>query len=208
MSTQKTILILPTMEGTYTLTATNTNGCTSTAVEQITSIPQVPPVLINPVITPESGAGASDGAIELNVVGGTPPTPYFWADGSTTEDRFNIPSGTYVLTVTDGNACTSVFVVEVPLISSSPALPEPFTAFTLQPNPGNGPVTVEIQLKTALGVQMEIWSADGRLLQTRPLPAALHMREVLDNSTLSTGVYILKIILEDGTIATKSFIVL
>jgi hypothetical protein len=207
MSTQKTILILPTMAGMYTLTATNPNGCTSTAVEQITSIPQVPPVLINPVITPESGAGASNGAIEINVVGGTPPTTYLWSDGSTTEDRFNIPSGTYILTVTDGNGCTSIFVVQVPLISSSPALPELFTAFTLQPNPSNGPITVEIQLKTALGMQMEIWSTDGRLLQNRPLAAALYMREVLNNGTLSTGVYILKIILEDGTIATKSFII-
>ncbi|MFZ4476596.1 MAG: hypothetical protein ACOYPR_15470, partial [Saprospiraceae bacterium] len=206
-STQKTILITPSTLGTYTLTATNTNGCTSTDTEAVTIIIPIPPVLINPSITPETGAGASNGAVNISVGGGTPPYTYLWSNGATTEDLINIPSGMYTLLVSDANDCTVTVTVNVPLVSNAPVLPDQLTAFTLQPNPSNGPVTVDLRLKTAMGVQMEIWSTDGRLLQTRPVDAALHMREVFETTPLTAGAYLLKVRLADGSMATKPFVI-
>ena len=52
--------------------------------------------------------------IDLTPMGGTPPYTYQWSDGSTEEDRTNLPNGTYDVAVTDANGCVvnETFVVD------------------------------------------------------------------------------------------------
>ncbi|HQK98343.1 MAG TPA: hypothetical protein PLH61_10000 [Bacteroidia bacterium] len=47
----------------------------------------------------------STGFIKTRVNGGKSPYTYLWSNGSTTNFIDNIPSGTYTVTVTDGNGC-------------------------------------------------------------------------------------------------------
>ncbi|MBK8192263.1 MAG: SprB repeat-containing protein [Lewinellaceae bacterium] len=66
--------------------------------------------------------GASTGAINLTVTGGTGSKTYIWSSGQTTEDLNNIAAGTYTVTVTDANGCTkttSATVTQPPAISLS-----------------------------------------------------------------------------------------
>jgi hypothetical protein len=49
---------------------------------------------------------ASSGFIKARSNGGQFPYSYLWSNGATTSFIDNIPSGTYSLTVTDGNGCT------------------------------------------------------------------------------------------------------
>tara|TARA_B100001173_G_scaffold290789_1_gene281666 strand:- start:979 stop:3222 length:2244 start_codon:yes stop_codon:yes gene_type:complete len=66
----------------------------------------------------------STGSINITVNGGTAPYDYVWTDGINTYDRnvgnvfndgdlSNIPSGTYVLTVTDANGCVATFSTDL-----------------------------------------------------------------------------------------------
>ncbi|MEL7534302.1 MAG: PKD domain-containing protein, partial [Bacteroidota bacterium] len=57
-------------------------------------------------ITPGS-CGNFDGAIDLQVWGGTAPFTYQWSNGSTTEDQVNLAPGPYTVTVTDANGLTA-----------------------------------------------------------------------------------------------------
>ena len=47
-----------------------------------------------------------NGSINATVGGGVTPYTYAWTDGATTEDRSNIGTGNYQITVTDVNGCT------------------------------------------------------------------------------------------------------
>ena len=51
-------------------------------------------------------AGGSDGNIDINISGGITPYSYVWSNGATSEDLFNIPVGSYTVTITDANNCT------------------------------------------------------------------------------------------------------
>ena len=88
--------------GNYTITATNTNGCTTSASYQIT---QPLPLSASATLQQVSCFNASNGGINLTVSGGTTPYTYNWSNGQTTEDLTNIPSGTYSVTITDINGC-------------------------------------------------------------------------------------------------------
>lgn len=53
--------------------------------------------------------GASTGAINVNVAGGTLPYTFSWSNGATTEDLIGAAANTYTLTVTDANNCSRTY---------------------------------------------------------------------------------------------------
>ncbi len=88
--------------GIYTVTVTDSNGCSSSTIETITSPDQLAASLIS---TPATCNGYADGSAILNVAGGTLPYTYLWNNGATTGSLNGAPGGTYSVTVTDFNNC-------------------------------------------------------------------------------------------------------
>ena len=88
--------------GTYTVTATDANGCTETATETVNE-----PAAIDLTLTPEDAAcnGASNGSVNLDISGGTPGFIYAWSNGANTQNLSDVPAGTYTVTATDANGC-------------------------------------------------------------------------------------------------------
>ncbi|HIA37894.1 MAG TPA: T9SS type A sorting domain-containing protein [Flavobacteriales bacterium] len=103
--------------GIYSLTITDANGC---LVSGSSSIAEPTEILTSIAATDANCSGASDGAADLSVSGGTPPYGYSWSDGSTTEDLTGIAAGTYTVDVTDNNGCTVADVATINEISSGP----------------------------------------------------------------------------------------
>jgi gliding motility-associated-like protein len=93
--------------GTYTLTVKDANNCTQTTT---TTITQPNALVATPTITNVLCNGASTGSVTLAVTGGTSPYTYSWTGTSFTATTANIssrPAGTYNVTVTDANSCTT-----------------------------------------------------------------------------------------------------
>lgn len=91
--------------GTYSVTVTDAVNCQATAGFIITQPAQLTLTHVN---TNVNCHGASTGAIDLVVNGGTAPYTYLWSNGSTLEDLVNIPAGPYSVTVVDANGCTAI----------------------------------------------------------------------------------------------------
>src|ERR1019366_2798199 len=91
--------------GTYNVTVTDNNLCTTTATATITQ----PAAALSAVATPTNVScfGGNTGAINLTVAGGTTAYTYNWGGGITTQNRTSLAAGTYNVTVTDNNLCTT-----------------------------------------------------------------------------------------------------
>ena len=89
--------------GTYTVTATDNNGCVATGTYTVTNS-GVSLSIANANITDEY-CGSASGSVTISVSGGTAPYNYTWSNGGTTSSIDNLSSGTYSVTVTDGSGC-------------------------------------------------------------------------------------------------------
>lgn len=96
--------------GIYTVTATDSYGCTSTASATIT---EPAAIALSTTQVNVSCFGGSNGSIDLTVAGGTPGYSFLWSNGALTEDVSGLNAGTYSVTVTDLNLCTAVISVTI-----------------------------------------------------------------------------------------------
>ncbi|MCW3071816.1 MAG: hypothetical protein JWO44_1706 [Bacteroidetes bacterium] len=106
------INVSPSSNTSYTVTGTDVNSCSNTAVATIT-VNNVPVISTTPTSSP-SNCGVATGALTGAVVSGSGTLGYSWTNSSnavvgTTSDLTNQPAGVYNLTVTDANGCNSVF---------------------------------------------------------------------------------------------------
>jgi hypothetical protein len=94
-------------QGLYTVTITNTaTGCSTTRTEFLFASPLAPSVFAQS--TTAATCGLNNGTAQVNTTGGTAPFTYAWSSGGApTPTRINLAGGTYCVTVTDNNGCTS-----------------------------------------------------------------------------------------------------
>jgi gliding motility-associated-like protein len=96
--------------GTYQFTVTDAIGC-SFSSEAVIESPDS--LAVSPAVTVETCNGAKDGAINLNVTGGTAPYDFAWSNGAVSEDLAGLTGGDYSLTLTDAKGCEKEFVIKV-----------------------------------------------------------------------------------------------
>lgn len=154
--------------GTYTVTVSAGGTCTQTASFTVADNPNTPTITPIPV---QSSCDLANGAINLSVTGGVPPYTFSWSNGATTQNINNILAGSYSVTVTGANGCTSTANVNV--TNNNP--PINVTA-TVMPNTncngnGNGSINVTV---TPAGTYTYIWSNGATTQDLTNLPAGTY----------------------------------
>jgi uncharacterized protein (DUF2141 family) len=97
--------------GNYTVTVTDNHSCTATATVTITqpsavtaSIPSKTDVLCK---------GGSTGTATASASGGSTPYSYLWNNGSADKTVVGLSAGSYTVTITDRNGCTSTSTTNI-----------------------------------------------------------------------------------------------
>ncbi|WNJ18558.1 T9SS type A sorting domain-containing protein [Pontibacter sp. G13] len=132
-------MMLP--SGPNTVEVTDSNGCVSFATVFIVEPAELS---LNASGSAVDCPGDSSGTASVLATGGTPGYTYAWSNGGNTADLTGIPAGTYSVTVTDANGCTSN---ESAIVTG----PSDFAInFQVIPNIGGTPDTYSGQIVTSV----------------------------------------------------------
>ncbi|TAL62963.1 MAG: T9SS type A sorting domain-containing protein [Bacteroidetes bacterium] len=169
--------------GIYTVTASNTDGCSNFAIDTIDG----PAALANTFsVTPATCVGGN-GTAASTVTGGTAPYTYLWNNLQTTAIATGLATGSYSLSVTDANGCTfstSTTVSTIPFVSSAASTPANCT--------GGGGSATATATSGGTAPYMYVWLPSGQTTQTATgLSAGSHTVTVTDSvgctsSTITT----------------------
>ncbi|MFN8286003.1 MAG: gliding motility-associated C-terminal domain-containing protein [Chitinophagales bacterium] len=106
--------------GNYTVVATDGNGCSASGLVFVNA-----PLALhsNPTGQDALCFGASNGVVDANPSGGTPPYTFLWSSGDATQVAATVPAGFYSVTVTDSRNCSVTGSINVNEPSNLTALP-------------------------------------------------------------------------------------
>ncbi|MBP0905091.1 tandem-95 repeat protein [Mariniflexile gromovii] len=91
--------------GMYTVSITDT---VTKCMVQATAMVNEPNALSSGIVISNVLCfGENTGSLDITVDGGTSPYEFLWSNGATTEDLNNLSAGTYSVTITDAEGCTT-----------------------------------------------------------------------------------------------------
>jgi gliding motility-associated-like protein len=182
----------------YSLTVSDNSSPVKTVTKSITvaSNPQIR--VSQNVISDVSCFGGANGAIDINVSGGTPGYTYLWSapGNETTQDIAGKGAGSYGITVTDARGCTSatIFSIGTPdqlVVSAGAVSNTPVGACT-------GSVSFNVTGGTPTYTAYN-WTRNGTAFTAVPGPNSA--------SNLCSGTYALEVVDAEGCKATAQSIV-
>lgn len=164
--------------GNYQVTVTNFEGCTNAD--------DIDVVEIFPLAEPNLGPNIATAVAPIVLDPGS-YTSYVWSTGASTPTINVALSGTYTVTVTDGNGCKGNDEVKVTIWPAGiPTVDE--AGMTLYPNPANTFMTFDASASGKTNLTVKLTNALGQVVYANVLTNADKM--TVDVSNLERGAYI------------------
>lgn len=173
--------------GTYSATITDAAGCVVTVPPTVLSEPSALTATIN--TTDESVAGANDGSAVANAAGGTAPYTYLWSNGSTSNPATGLGAGSYTVTITDANGCTTVQTTNV-IVGIETGLKG--ISIDVAPNPSNGQFNVNVSLPFASDIEVVVFDPAGKRVFSNTVSQQSELVQPV-SITGASGIYLVKV---------------
>ncbi len=163
--------------GIYAGNVTDVNQCTVAVSETITE-----PTALTLTLTPTnaSSSTATDGSIAAVPAGGTNPYSLNWGSGNNGQ---NLAAGSYTVTVTDGNGCSTTASTTVGFNTGITAAQ--LTNVKLYPNPANNQIVIETGSIDGK-FSFTVYGIDGKLVSEKTISGD---RILVDVKHLAVGFY-------------------
>ncbi len=172
--------------GTYTVTATDVNGCSTTSTTTVTSPTQL---VVTSSHTDETATPANNGTATAVASGGTPGYTYLWMPGNqTTATAVGLDAGTYTCTITDANGCTTTVTETVGTATGITTTDASFS-INLFPNPAQDYVQLAIALSQKGNVHVEVFNIVGEKIDAMDFGNVNTVNHSYATAHLSNGVY-------------------
>jgi hypothetical protein len=192
--------------GTYFLTITDNNSCTSIDTFTITQ-----PDLLRIISTHKIDISDSipEGQIQIEIAGGTQPYSFQWTgdNGYTSGNQniYHLAEGAYMVTITDSNECTvqsdTIWIYDNQTATFDP---ENLGSVIIYPIPANDIIFIQFGDDISLGdIKIQLHSLSGEKISEY----IANKTTALDIRTLSEGIYIMKIFSHKGTAFKKISII-
>lgn len=170
--------------GTYTVTVTDANNCTSSAQATVSNTNG--PSISGSLLTNVTCNGGTDGAIDISVTGGTPGYSYLWNTGATSQDLTGVAAGNYTVTVTDANNCS----VSGSYLLTSPSAVSSSGIITNVLCNGDATGSINITPSGGNGNYSYLWNNGAVTQDISSIPAAVYTVTITDASGCTgTSVY-------------------
>jgi hypothetical protein len=158
--------------GTYTLSATNATGCTATLIATV----QQPAAIVPVATATNTTCNSQTGSVSLSVSGGATPYTYHWNNNATTKDISGIAAGTYNVTITDANGCSTTATATVGQSSASITA----TANATNATCGNSNGTIALTVNGGTAPYTYLWSNNATSQNLTALSAGTYNVMVID----------------------------
>ncbi len=172
-------------EGFYSVLIFDANNCGFGTSVEITN----PEALSVDVITyPDHGN--NDGVAVASVSGGTAPYSFFWSNNRYDASIDGLEEGTYAVTVTDANGCTSVADGVVNFTVNNQEITD-MVSFNISPIPNDGLFEISWENIKSGDWTAEIYDLNGKKIYANQWLNTSTVREQIDlRATVSAGTYL------------------
>ncbi len=165
--------------GTFSVVITDANGCLANTSATLTEPPQLI-VLINDISNYNgfgiTCAGVDNGFINISVSGGNNPLSYLWSNSDTSQNLTNIEAGSYSLTVSSANGCTSSVDT---ILTAPPALTSSVSGTNVLCN-GNATGAASLSVSGGVEPYMFLWSNAATTQNINNITAGLYYVSITD----------------------------
>lgn len=174
--------------GNYTVSVSDTSGCSATASTSVTQ-----PTAVMASATSTDATNGANGTASSTASGGTSPYTYAWSNASTSADITGLAAGNYIVTVTDANNCSASASVTI-ISTGINSVAGNITSITLIPNPASSQVKIVVSLESPETLEFRLVDVTGKYIYTaRELAAGGTITHQLDLNEYAAGIYLIEI---------------
>lgn len=195
-STSTSIYVAPSNTSTYSVIATNSDGCSgnTTFLVSVNPTPAIPTISLSGAVLTSTSMTGNQWYLNNAII-----------PGATSQSYTPTQNGNYTVTVTNSFGCSSTSTVFA--FTTLGTFENSTSAhYSLYPNPSNGNITIEFHDAIEKQVVVRVYDFEGRLLINQEFERRTNILQ-LNLSPLASGSYILSILVESNNpINTKLII--
>ncbi len=172
-----------------------TNGCvlTGTSVE-FTLLPEYTEPSVTAASTDETTPPGGNGEASVSVADGSGSFSYLWSNGEMTAAITGLDAGIYTVTITDDSGCFDDIIEEITVDEIVDVNEITSTRYVeLFPNPANTQATISYAFNQPIDLEVSLMNSLGQLVFVNEIDQALEGTLEWDLSTLTNGVYFVRI---------------